>query len=270
MDDMSEENGFEPINVLLSREELIFVLDMLQADSIPGLDADPLGDLDPQQQAMSMVWAGRALRARELGQLNEAGEMVLHRAVLTAVGVCAYSSDAIFIFHWPEAGAEPSRYFGHIRGEDIASHVRPADILHQFSLLPDREHLLAQVFDFSNYEHGTETDDLSMTVSNANFVRARELSSEGQTEAAADLLVGNGAPMETAVAFVNTLADSPRVSIMQTLKQEGEDTVQKSDFTLVQNGDYTWFVAPAQEDESALLVKTTVKDELETLLAELL
>ena len=28
---MSDENGFEPINVLLSREELIFVLDLLQA-----------------------------------------------------------------------------------------------------------------------------------------------------------------------------------------------------------------------------------------------
>ncbi len=267
---MSEDNGFEPINMLLSREELIFVLDMLQAESIPGLDADPLGDLDVQQRAMAMVWAGRALRARELGQLNDAGEMVLHRALLTAVGVCAYSNDAIFIFHWPEAGAEPSRYFGHIRGEDIASHTRPADILHQFTLLPDREHLRAQVFDFCGYEDGTETVELTMTVGNADFVRARELSSEGQTEAASDLLIGNGAPMETAVAFASTLADSPRVSIMQTLKQEGEDAVQKSDFTLVQNGDYTWFVAPAQEDETALLVKTTNKEEVSTLLREIL
>lgn len=267
---MSDENGFEPINILLSREELIFVLDLLQADSIPGLDADPLGDLTAQQRAMSMVWAGRALRARGLGQLNEDGELVLHRALLTAVGVCAYSSQAVFIFHWPEAGAEPSRYFGHIRGDDIASHTRPADILHQFNLLPDREHLLTRIFDFCNYEDGTETVELSMTVSNTNFVRARELSSEGQTEEAADLLIGSGAPMETAVAFVTTLADSPRVSIMQILKQEGEDTVQKSDFTLVQNGDYTWLVALAQEDEAALLVKTTLKDELETLLAELL
>jgi hypothetical protein len=269
MDDMSDEIGFEPINVLLSREELIFILDLLQVDSIPGLDADPLGDLTAQQRAMSMVWAGRALRARGLGQLNEAGEMVLHRALLTAVGVCAYSSQAIFIFHWPEAGAEPSRYFGHIRGDDIASHTRPADILHQFSLLPSPAHLLAQVFDFCSYEDGYESAELAMTVSNADFVRARELTSEGQIEAATKLLSSDTIPTETASAFTATLADSPRVSIFQTLKQTGEDTVQKSDFTLVQNGEYTWFVAAAQEDDTMLLVKTTNKSEVAALLTEL-
>ena len=266
---MSDENGFEPINVLLSREELIFVLDLLQADSIPGLDADPLGDLNAQQRAMAMVWAERALRARELGQLNEAGELILHQALLTAVGVCAYSNNAIFIFHWPEAGAEPRRFFGHIRGQDIASHTRPVDVLHQFTLLPSREHLTAQVFDFCGYEDGSEPAALTMRVSNANFVRARELASAGQTQAAAELLTSDTAPAETATAFTNTLADSPRLSILQTLKQAGEDTVQKSDFTLVQNDKYAWFVAPAQEDEAVLVVKTTNQGELETLLAEL-
>ena len=109
-----------------------------------------------------------------------------------------------------------------------------------------------------------------MTVNNADFVRARELASDGQTQAATDLLTSDAVPAETAAAFAATLADSPRVSILQTLKQDGEDTVQKSDFTLVQNGEYTWFIAPAQDDEAALLVKTTNKNELETLLAELL
>lgn len=267
---MSDENGFEPVDILLSREELIFVLDLLQAESIPGLDTDPLGELTAQQRAMAMVWAGRALRARQLGRLDENGELVLHQALLTAVGVCAYSSNAIFIFHWPRAGAEPSRYFGHIRGEHIASHTRPADVLHQFSLLPSQDHLLDQVFEFCGYEDGSEMTELTMTVSSTEFVRARELTSEGQMDAAIDLLTSDTVPAETAAAFVATLADSPRVSILQTLKQVDEDTVQKSDFTLVQNGEYTWFVAPAQEDEAALVVKTTNQDEVADLLAELL
>jgi hypothetical protein len=269
MIDMSDENGREPINVVLSREELIFVLNLLQANSIPGLDGDPLGDLSAEQQALASIWAGRALRARGLAQLNEAGELVVHHALLTAVGVCAYASQAIFIFHWPEIGTEPRRYFGHIRGEDIASHTRPADVLHQFSLLPSREQLLAQVFDFCSYEDGSETADLTMTVSNDDFVRARELVNEGQTQAAVGLLTNGNAPAEAAAAFVATLANVPHVSILQTLKQE-EDTVQKSDFTLVQNSEYSWFIALAQADETALLVKTTTKNEVEALLAELL
>lgn len=267
---MSDENGLEPINILLSREELIFVLDLLQAGSIPGLDADPLGDLNAQQQALAMVWAGRALRARGLAQLNESGELAVHHALLTAVGVCAYSNNAIFIFHWPEAGPEPRRYFGHVRGNDIASHTRPADVLHQFTLLPSREQLMGQVLEFCEYEDGSETANLTMTVSSASFVRARELASEGQPQAAADLLAGENAPAETAAAFAATLASVPRVSILQTLKQAGEDSVRKSDFTLVQNHKYSWFIAPAQEDEAALLAKTTSRDEVAALLAELL
>ena len=82
-------------------------------------------------------------------------------------------------------------------------------------------------------------------------------------------LTSDTAVAEAAAAFTATLADSPRVSIFQTLQQTGEDTVQKSDFTLVQNGAYTWFVAAAQEDETELLVKTTNKDEVAALLAEL-
>ena len=267
---MSDENGFEPINVLLSREELILVLDLLATTIIPGLDFDPLGDMNSQQRALAMIWAGRALRARELARLNEAGELVVHQALLTAVGVCAYSSDAIFIFHWPRAGTEPKRFFGHMRGEDIVSHTRLADVLHLFTLLPTREHLLNQVFDFCEYEDGSAAENLSMTVSNASFIRARELASEAQTQPAADLLIGENAPAKAATAFAATLADSPRVSIFQTLKQVGEDSVEKSDFTIVQNQQYSWLIAPAQEDETALLVKTTTKDEVETLLAELL
>jgi hypothetical protein len=270
MDNMSDENGFEPINVLLSREELIFVLDLLQTSSIPGLDADPLGDLDAQQRALAMIWAGRALRARGLAQLNESGELAVHHALLTAVGVCAYSNNAIFIFHWPEAGPEPRRYFGHVRGEDIASHTRPADVLHQFTLLPSREQLMGQVLEFCEYENGSGTGDLTMTVSSANFVRARELASDGQPQAAADLLTSHNAPADAAAAFAATLADSPRVSILQTLKQDGEDSVRKSDFTIVQNGQYSWVITPAQGDETALLIKTTSRDEVTALLADLL
>lgn len=267
---MSDENGFEPINVLLSREELTLILDLLQATSIPGLDTDPLGDMNSEQRTLAMIWAGRALRARELAQLNDAGELVVHHALLTAVGVCAYSSDALFIFHWPRVGDEPKRYFGHMRGEDIVSHTQLADVLHLFTLLPSREHLLNQVFDFCEYEDGTATGVLSLTVSNASFVRARELAFAGQLEAATNLLTAENVPADAATAFATTLASSPRVSILQTLKQNGEDTVQKSDFTIVRDDQYSWFLAPAQDDEAALVIKTTNKEEVENLLAELL
>ncbi len=268
---MSDENGFEPINVLLSREELLLVLDLLRAATIPGLDADPLGELDEAQRQLALIWAGRALRARGLAQVGEDGALEVHSALLTAVGVCAYANDAVFGFHWPAGGEAPVRYFGHIRGDDIAVHTRPEDVLHLFTLLPSKEKLLAQVLAFCEFEDVPEPRAFEMTVTNDVFVQAREMANDGDADGAAALLTGQGADGETAVAFTATLVNSPRITILQILKQDGDDAVQKSDFTIVQNDDYAWFIAPAQtEGEAKLLIRSTTKDEIEGVLAELL
>ena len=41
----------QPINILLSRDELLFILDALKASFILGLDTDPMGDRDQEQQS---------------------------------------------------------------------------------------------------------------------------------------------------------------------------------------------------------------------------
>ncbi len=268
---MSDEKGFEPINVQLSREELLLVLDLLQVTSIPGLDTDPFGELDEAQRQLALIWAGRALRARGLAQVNDEGELTVHSALLTAVGVCAYSNNALFAFHWPSNGETPVRYFGHMRGDDIAVHTRPEDVLHLFALLPSKEELLSQVFAFCECEDVPGAHTFEMTVSNDDFVQARELANNGEAEQAVELLTGSGGEGETAVAFIATLANSPRISILQTLKQDGDDAVQKSDFTVVQNDEYAWFIASAQtEGDAALLIKSTTRSEVEDVLTDLL
>jgi len=265
-----ENRVVEPMNLLLSREELLLTLDLLQAASVPGLDADPLGELDEAQRQLALIWAGRALRARGLAQVDGEGELTLHRALLTAVGVCAYSNNAIFVFHWTADGETPSRYFGHMRGEDIAAHTRPEDVLHLFTLLPSKENLLAQVMAFCEYEDAPGEHAYEMMVPTDDFVRARELANNGEADQAVDLLTGDGAG-GTAAAFIATLTHSPRISILQTLKQDGDTAVQKSDFTIVQNDEAAWLIAPARaEDDAVLLVKATGSGEVEGLLDKLL
>jgi len=263
---MSDKQEFEPINVLLSREELLLVLDLLRADEISGLDADPLGALDDEQRQLAVIWASRALRARQLAQLNEAGELMVHDALLTAVGTCAYAEKAISAFHWRAGEETPSRYFGHIRGEDVVAHTRPEDVLHLFTLLPSPEELLSQLLDFCAYED-TPSAAFEMRVTNEIFVQARGLAGEGKADQARQLLIDNGAGRETAVAFIATLTQSPRVSILQTLERDGDNAVQKSDFTIIQNGTYSWFIMPVQEaGEDMLLVNALGRSEIENIL----
>jgi hypothetical protein len=269
---MSDENKSEPLNILLSREELSLVLSLLQANTIPGIDTDPLGEMTEEQQVLASIFAGRALRARELARVKEDGELAIHAALLTAVGVCAYAQNTIFAYHWTDNGETFRRYFGHVRGDDIVAHTRPEDVLHLFTLIPSKEQLVESVLAFCEYEDSAEPQALEMIVPSDGFAQARELADAGDAQAAVETLTGETAATEIVQAFVDTLVKAPRVSVLQTLKQEDDETVRKRDFTIVQNGHHSWFIIPvADEDEAenqSLLIKSTTRDEVQSLLTE--
>ena len=266
---MNGDNELEPINLLLSREELRLVLNSLETDFIPGLDADPLGELSPDQDGLVLTIAGRALRARELARPEADGALAFHNALLTLVGVCAYSQNVLFAYHWPPDQIIPRRYFGHIRGEDIVAHTRPEDVLHLFSLLSSKAQLIDQALNACEFEERPASAAYEFSLSNDAFASVRELAGNGEADQAIDLLLEHGAPPETAKAFVATLTDSPATSILQTVKQAGDGTVQKRDFTLLRNSRETWLgLAAADEEGGPLQIKTTTREELRTLLGE--
>lgn len=267
---MNGNDTSEPIHILLSREELLFVLNLLQTGFIPGLDNDPLGKLTAEQQALALTIAGRALWARELAQLHPDGQWVVHNNLLLAVGGCAYAQRIISVYHWPVNGTLPRRFFGHLWENNIVIHTRPADVLHRFSLLPSKEQLISQVLAACDLEGGSAAPPQELAVSSADFVKIRELAGRGDTTGAVDLLVTHGTSLETARAFVSTLADSARVSILQILHQVANGTVHKRDFTVLQNSQQTWLIStPANDtDDAPLSVKTTTRDEVTALLSE--
>ncbi len=268
---MAKETVTEPINILLSREELLFVLNLLQANSIPGLDADPAGALNEEQRILALMWGGRALRARELAQIDADDNVVVHNALLTAVGVCAYSNDALFMYHWSENSTIPTRYFAHIRGESIATHTRPEDVLHQFTLHPSKEQLFTQIMDVCEYEDVAESQLETINTTKDDFVRVRKFVNQRDAQVAAGVLVNAGASAAAAQAFVDTLANSPRISVFQTLKQEGDTAVKRGDFTLMQDSQHTWLIAPTEaEDSQGLFIKPTTRTEIAAVLADLL
>jgi hypothetical protein len=252
--------------LLLSREELLFTLNLLEAQFIPGLDPDPLGELTAEQRPLALTIAGRALRARELAQVYPDGEWILHNNLLTAIGACAYPQSVISVVHWTPDADTPERHFGHIRGDEVVTHTRPEDVLHRFALLPSREQLMAQILAWCEVED-VDAAPLELAVPGATFAQARELAASGNTAAATELLVNQAAAPEPAKVFVETLAGSPKVSILQTLKQQADGTVQKQDLTLMQNGHQAWLIIASPDEAAPLRVKSTTKDELQALLA---
>ncbi|MAT99792.1 MAG: hypothetical protein CL608_21845 [Anaerolineaceae bacterium] len=259
-------NSNEPINLLLSREELLLTLRLLQVDSIPGLDNDPQGNLTPDGLELALTVASRALRARELARVQDDGSLALHNLLMTAVGICAYATQTVFVYHWQEDGDLPVRYFGHIRGDDFVAHTRPDDVLHLFTLLPTKDQMVEQVLQLCSWEdkaHKNGTYSLEVT----DFGQVRQWAREGEVDTAVTHLTKHQPNREAATALVNTLSRSPHVSILQMLKQQADQSVAKQDFTLVQDQEHSWLMtSPTGDANGPLVVETAVKADIVSLI----
>ncbi len=266
---MTENTGFQPLILTLSREELLAVLAVLRATTIPGLEREPSGELTPEQEAFALVVARRALLARELAQLRADGEFLLHRALLTAVGVCAYARDSILAYHWPSGALAPARLFGHVRGADAVTHTTPEPVLHRFVLLASRDELVEQVLTFCEFRETPPAANLDFIVPRQIFADARLLAGRGDAPAAQTLLTQDGVSESAATALVSTLTSAPRVSVLQMLTQANDQTVRTREFTLIQDQSTAWWLAPMFDGEAKapVRVKTVTGSEMRAVLA---
>lgn len=259
----------QPLSIMLSREELLAVLAVLRATTIPGLEREPSGELTPEQEAFALVVARRALLARELAQLRADGEFLLHRALLTAVGVCAYAQDSILAYHWPSGAQAPVNLFGHVRGEDVVAHTRPDPVLHRFTMFASREHLVEQVLTFCEFREAQPAASLDFIVPRQSFADARQLATRSDTSEAIALLVQDGVSNPAAAALVATWTAAPRVSVLQVLTQESNQAVRTRELTLLQDQQTAWLVTPMFDGEAKapVRVKTISAAEMRLALA---
>jgi hypothetical protein len=266
---MNKDTNLQPLTVILSREELLAVLDVLRAPMIPGLDRELSGELTPEQEAFALVVARRALLARGLAQTQAGGEFLLHRGLLTMVGACAYAQASILAYCWPSGAPTPERLFGHIRGDDVVAHTRPAAVLHRFTGLPSKDALVEQALAFCGFDAAPPGVAFDFTVSRQDFADARQFTDAGNATAATALLVQGGVSAAAAAALVATWAAAPRVSVLQTLTQQGTQAVRTREFTLMQSGQHAWWAAPEPDAEARgpVRVKTASGAEIRALLA---
>lgn len=182
--------------------------------------------------------------------------------------MCAYSQNALFVYHWPSGQETPLRYFGHLRDDQCVAHTRPEDVLHQFALLSSKAHLIEQALQACRYVETPASALAEFELDPELFGQVRAQAGSGQRQEAVEQLVATGAPTESAKTLAATLAASPRVSILQTLKQQANGTVLKQDFTLLQTQNQTWLIIapPADSGKTTLLVKPAGQEELEALL----
>ncbi len=260
---MNEENI---LNILLSREELMLVLNVLEAPILPGIDADPVGEIDDSHARAMLTAAQRGLRARGLARLDENGAFTLHNDLLENVGACAFADNALLVYHWGGKGTPPDRLFGHVRDGVMVTHTRPDPVLHLISRMPSREVFVDEVLAACLQNEQTATAARGFTLNNSQLRKARELAEGDGRETAKAALVSVGVAEDSADSFAKTLASQPIATIFQAVSAEN-GTVSRRDFTLLQDETNVWLLGMTDNDNE-FSIQATSRDALQKLMIE--
>ena len=216
----------ENLKVRLSREELLFLLFTLKTDFIPGLDADPVGELSQEQKNLGLVYAERALRARDLVAVNENGALVVREALLLMIGTCAYSPMMITLHHFSTYDV-PKQMFWHIRNGVTVAHTRPDAPLHDFAFVPNRETLVQQIIDECTILIIEKNNYPEIATTNAILKTVREQATKNLEEFI-QTLVSQAVPTEAAKEICSILAGKHYVSALHlAVRQEDKTLLQE-------------------------------------------
>ena len=240
------------VSITTSLEEALAVLATLEANTVMGLDTAPWMSLSATERELSLSVARRGLTARGLAQVDDRGQFLVHRALLTAVGICAYPRRTAFIDHWPTSDVEPLRVFIHQHGSNAVVHV-PAGPLQHFHLVESEAELAKFLSATYGWGQASPAGGGELRMSRDEFSRAFEASAGGDRAAATRILTATN-PADGVLRFVDTLSARPGVSIFQTItpsetpRPEAEET-----FTVLQSGSTGWLVVPVSPGASTPL-----------------
>lgn len=257
----------QALSVLLSREELLVVLHILRTQSLPGLDPDPIGEIDTSHRNAMLTAAERALRARGLAQIVD-GVLQLHNDLLDNVGACVYADRALLVYHWAQDAIQPARLFGHSRGDLMIVHTRPDPVLHLFSRLPSKELFADQVLLACLGEQDSAEVSQQFTIADSLLQQVREQAEGDEIKVAQAALVEAGVDLDSAKALVQTLTGKPVATIFQSLTT-ADGVVTQHDFTLLQDTDVIWLLE-IDTAQNEITIQVATRTSLKQYLLQLL
>lgn len=261
------------LRLLLSREELLVILNLLDVAAFPGVGPDPLGELTVEQQAYALIVAERALRARELALLDDAGNLLVQRPVLDLVGACAYAGGLLLATSTQSPGGLTAQWFGHHFQETFVAQHPTESVLYQFAEYANRADLVQALAAFCGWPADATAAGGSLTLPQEQFVAVREMAGQAQRDDAAAHLVQWGATPEAAGALAELLASPHTVTVLQALQAGAEDTAIASTVTVLHGATALWLVyessAAAEGEVGPLVLRPATRQEIASVVAGL-
>lgn len=227
-----------------AQEELVYLLRALSIASFPGLEVQPLGKLNADQQALALAIADRTLRAK--GTVGYDGQENRHVDPIIAgmVRDLAQPTYSVLV-NLLRPGGLNLRYLYAFTRHAAIEHSMPEPGIHQFLLIPKPVDILAHIHTLLALEEVAQPADVVREIEHLSIERLEAARANASTNLnKATMLLSADLARETARELAAALATSIRVSHL-ALWHDAPDATRSStpDTTLtIIQGDTTLFL----------------------------
>lgn len=238
--------------ILLSQEELLFVIKLLNLPVLPAMGNLPLGQVSEEMADLLLDAARRALIARRIIVFDENNTLQIDPGVQAVAFVCAYP-DQMLVLAFQRYDDPIKQHFFYRVPELAISHTSPMRGLHSLEIRTTPDMGAATI---SELLYGLSKDGIPTTrytLNRSDLARVQELVSQ-DSEAAVSLLIAVGMPMKQAQAFVQALA-KPNLSLILQLMYRVIPAVEQKVLALVADEAGCWLL----EDDQLDAYKVTVQ-----------
>lgn len=164
-------------SLTLSHEEVVLLLRLLEAPTMPGVGENPLAGLTPEQSQLLLSSAERSLKARQIITVNADNSINVERFALALVGPCVMPELSVIATRTLK-NHPPEPLFFHMAQHMVVEHAISGPGLHTFAALLDRQVLLECLVEFLHLQSQTRLTTSSGRISVTLLRQAIELAGE--------------------------------------------------------------------------------------------
>lgn len=246
----------EYLSIRLGHEELVILLGILKASTLPGLEDDLLEGLSEEQKEASLATAERSLRARGIINFDEEDERIkVEPLTLALLGTCVYPQSTTSVMVLDKMGDIKAGYY-HSRDDFLVEHSFRGDGIYQFTTAAGREDMEKRYFDLLGFEKRPVPEDKPFEAPISGMEEMREIVRKGERDKLAEILGEKGVNGEAAEKVVRLFEESRR-SLMITRVDYGatEEDLNAEGMAFLDGSEGIWAISGDPENADIMMIE---------------
>jgi hypothetical protein len=245
--------------IVLTRAELLTLLDAVNADDLVGVDADALLPSDPQEHKALVDEGIDLLKKRGLLEVDN-DVNVINPELFAIAQVFARPELAVLIHkEIPDLGLQRIMYYQ--RDLLIVEHTMPANGEFRFAIPPNTLAMFNRIELFVPVQERAPGTAYQEVLEPKAYIGVRWLVEQGRPDDAETLLNEQGWSEGASHLFAQALAAHTYAAAVAFVRVEGDQLVQAREIEVVRTDELTWLALTAANDAGQTVVKTTHRED---------